>query len=250
MSDQDGSTARGEEGRSYALEDLSWEEIRDHLRSDPRLLFPVTALEQYGPHLPLGTGAFIVERLVADVSGATGVLRAPILSYGVNLPAQPPWPGTASLRRKTFHRTVNELVAAWEDGGVRQIVAVTFQTYEPHVDALLMAFTTRAKTTVVDLGSVVVHDILESPRVLDHAGEFATSLMLHLAPEKVRLRARVDVSVPAGKYRKYVRGRAPTPPREGTGVLGSPSLATAAKGERLWSRLRDALLSAVEAEHG
>jgi len=250
MSDQDRSTAPREERRSYALEELSWEEIRDHLRSDPRLLFPVTALEQYGPHLPLGTGAFIVERLVADVSQATGVLRAPILSYGVNLPAHPPWPGTASLRRKTLHRTVNELLASWEDGGVGHIIPVTFHMYEPHVDALLMAFTTRATTTVVDLGSVDVHDILETPRALDHAGEFATSLMLHLAPGKVRTPAMVDVSIPPGKYRKYVRGRAPTPPREGSGVLGRPTLATAKKGERLWQRLTEVLHSAVEMGRG
>ena len=46
------------------------------------------------------------------------------------------------MRRKTFHRTVNELLAAWEDGGVRHFIPVTFQLYEPHVDALLMAFTT------------------------------------------------------------------------------------------------------------
>jgi len=210
----------------------------------------VSALEQFGPHLPLGTGALIVERLVADISEVTGVLRAPPLSFGVNLPADPPWPGTASMRRKTFHRTVNELLAAWEDGGVRHFIPVTFQLYEPHVDALLMAFTTRAETTVVDLGAVEVGDILESPRALDHAGELSTSLMLHLAPERVRTEAMVDVPVPRGKYRRYLRGRAATPPRDGSGVLGSPTLASARKGAALWERFREALLSAVESQEG
>lgn len=210
----------------------------------------MSALEQFGPHLPLGTGALIVERLVADISEVTGVLRAPPLSFGVNLPADPPWPGTASLRRKTFHRTVNELLAAWEDGGVRHFIPVTFQLYEPHVDALLMAFTTRAQTTVVDLGAVEVGDILESPRALDHAGELSTSLMLHLAPERVRTEAMVDVPVPRGKYRRYLRGRAATPPRDGSGVLGSPTLASAGKGAALWERFREALLSAVESQEG
>jgi creatinine amidohydrolase len=251
MSDADRSTWRGPRpGLSCALDELSWKEIQEHLRTDARLLFPVSALEQFGPHLPLGTGALIVERLVADVSEETGVLRAPPLSFGVNLPADPPWPGTASLRRKTFHRTVNELLAAWEDGGVRHFIPVTFQLYEPHVDALLMAFTTRAQTTVVDLGAVDVGDLLESPRALDHAGELSTSLMLHLAPERVRTEAMVDVPVPRGKYRRYLRGRAATPPRDGSGVLGSPTLASAAKGAALWDRFREALLSAVESQEG
>lgn len=238
------------EGRSYALHDLSWNEARDHLSRDPRLLLPVAALEQHGPHLPLGTDALIVERLVTDVSEATRVLRAPLISYGVNLPADPPWPGTASLRRKTLHRMVNELLATWEDGGVRQFILVTSQRYEPHVDALLMAFTTRSATTVVDLRALDFHSILESAPELDHAGEFATSLMLHLAPEKVRSRAVEDAPVAREAYRRYVKGRAPTPPRDRSGVLGRPSLASPEKGALIWSGLVDAVRSAVDAAGG
>ena len=60
----------------------------------------------------------------------------------------------------------------------------------------------------------------------------------------------VDVPVPRGKYRRYLRGRAATPPRDGSGVLGSPTLASARKGAALWERFREALLSAVESQEG
>lgn len=242
-----GPSAGEEPGRSFALADLTWTEARDHLERDPRLLLPVFALQQYGPHLPLGTGGIITSRVVERVSTETGVLRAPPLSYGVNVPAPAPWPGTASLRRKTLLRSVNELLAAWEDGGVRQFILVTAQRYEPHVDALLMAFTIRSATTVVDLRSIDVRDLLETPPELDHAGEFDTSLLLHLAPEQVRREALADAPVPPEAYRRYVRGRAPTPPPGSTGVMGRPTLASARKGEQLLERLLEGVRSAVTA---
>lgn len=233
------------ESRSCALADLTWTEAREFLARDNRLILPVAALEQHGPHLPLGTGALITGRLVDDVSRETGVLRAPLLPYGINVPAPTPWAGSASLRRKTLLRAVNELLAAWEDGGVRHFIVVTAQRYEPHVDALLMAITTRALTTVVDLRAIDVHDIVDTPPELDHAGEFETSLLLHLAPDQVRRESMVDAPLPRDQYRKYVRGRAPTPPPGSSGVVGRPLLATAAKGEALWKRLREAVLQAV-----
>lgn len=234
-------------GPSRALADLTWTEVRDALARDARLLLPVATLEQHGPHLPLGTGALITGRLVHDVSEETGVLRAPLIPYGINVPSPEPRAGSASLRRKTLLRAVNELLAAWEDGGVRHFVVVTAQRYEPHVDALLMAITSEARTTVVDLRAIEVHDIVESPPELDHAGEFETSLLLHLAPDRVRRDRIVDAPLPPGRYRKYVRGRAPTPPTGSSGVVGRPSLATAAKGAALWGRLREAVLAAVAA---
>jgi creatinine amidohydrolase len=231
--------------RSCALADLTWTEVRESLARDDRLILPVATLEQHGPHLPLGTGALITERLVDDVSRETGVLRAPLVPYGINVRTAGPWAGSASLRRKTLLRTVNELLAAWEDGGVRHFIVVTAQRYEPHVDALLMAVTTRAVTTVVDLRSIDVRDIVETPPELDHAGEFETSLLLHLAPEQVRREAMADAPLPRDQYRKYVRGRAPTPPPGSSGVVGRPLLATPTKGEALWNRLREAVLQAV-----
>lgn len=234
-----------EEDRSCALAELTWTEVQARLARDPRLILPVGALEQHGPHLPLGTGTLITERLVDDVARETGVLRAPLLPYGINVPSATPWPGSASLRRKTLLRAVNELLAAWEDGGVRHFVVVTAQRYEPHVDALLMAVTTDALTTVVDLRAIDVHDIVETPPELDHGGEFDTSLLLHLAPEQVRREAMVDAPLHRDQYRKYVRGRAPTPPTGSTGVVGRPLLATAPKGRALWDRLREAVLQAV-----
>lgn len=233
--------------RSYALEDLTWREVGRHLARDSRLLFPVGALEQHGPHLPLGTNTFIAEALAREASEEAGVLRAPTLPYGVVMEDEGRFAGRAGLARKTLHRAVNELLALWEDHGVSEFVVVTAHRFEPHLDALLMALTSDSITTVIDLYRIDVSDLLDSPPHTEHAGELETSLMLHLAAERVREGATVDTPRDdAASARSYIRGGMPTPPPGSAGVVGRADLATAEKGHRVWQRYRAALRSVLD----
>lgn len=221
---------------SYALEDLSWPEVRELLDVDPRMLLPVGALDQHGPHLPLGTSSYLAERAVRDLSEAEGILRAPALRYGVDLPGADRYAGTAGISRKTLHRIVNQLLAAWEDHGVEELIIVSAHSYEPHLDALLMALTSEATTTVVDLRSIPVDDLLDGDPDEEHGGELETSLLLHLDPARVRTEAVEDFVPARDTLRKYVRSRAVTPPPGSRGAVGRPSRATAARGRAVYER--------------
>lgn len=232
-------------GGSYALENLTWREVGRILARDSRLLFPVGALEQHGAHLPLGTNTFIAETLAVDASEEHEVLLAPTLAYGVAMPNPGRFAGCTGVGRKTLHRAVNELFARWEDHGVSEFVVITAHRFEPHLDALLMALTSDSVTTVIDLYRIDVSDLLESPAHLEHAGELETSLMLHLAPERVR-KDEIDVTpASAGDARSYMRGGMPTPPAGSAGSVGRPDLATANKGGRIYERYRAALRSVL-----
>jgi creatinine amidohydrolase len=233
------------ERASYVLENLTWIEVGRILARDPRLIFPVGALEQHGPHLPLGSSTYIAERLARDVSEDLGILLAPTLPYGVTLHGRGRFAGTATLRRKTLHRVVNELLACWEDHGIAEIVVLTAYRYEPHLDALLMVLTASARTTVIDLYAIDVSDLLESPAEMEHGGEVETSLMLHLAPERVR-RNQIADFVPAGAdLRRTLRGRIPTPPVGSQGAVGRPTRASAEKGRLIYERYRLAVRTAL-----
>ena len=156
-----------------------------------------------------------------------------------------PYTGAAGLRRKTLHRSVNELLGQWEDDGVREFLIITAHRYEPHLEALLMALTRKAVSSIYDLYQVDVSDLLDGNPEHEHAGELETSLMLHLAPDLVRSDRMRDF-VPTGQLlRKYTRRRAPTPPMESGGTLGAPSQATAAKGAALFERYVTALCGTV-----
>lgn len=247
-----GPQTERENGRppSYALDQLTWREVSRHLARDPRLVFPVGALEQHGSHLPLGTNTYLSDQLARSLSEELGILRAPPLSYGVSMPAHRPFGGTSGLRRKTFHRAVNELLADWEDDGFREFIILTAHRYEPHLDALLMALTTESVTTVVDLYTIDVSDIVEVPPEAEHAGEVETSLLLHLAPERVRTGQVHDYVPDHDTLRKYVRGRVPTPPPESEGAVGRPSRASAEKGRLIFQRFLDGARRAVDESSG
>ncbi len=229
---------------SYALDQLTWPEAGRILAREPRLIFPVGALEQHGPHLPLGANVLVAERVATEVSQRLGVLRAPTFFYGVAVGGGP-FAGTAGLRRKTFHRAVNELLARWEDHGVTEFIIVTAHRFEPHLEALLMALTDTSLTTVYDLFQVDVSDLLEGDPEREHGGEMETSLLMHLAPERVRLEEARDFVPEARALRKYTRGRVPTPPPGSRGVLGHPSRATAEKGRAVFERLVETLTAVI-----
>lgn len=227
---------------SYALDELPWQEVGRALARDPRLLVPVGALEQHGPHLPLGANTLIAKHVARAVSQRTGILVAPTFSYGVTVGGGP-WAGTAGLRRKTFHRALNELLARWEDHGVQEFLVVTAHRYEPHVEALLLSLTAHSTTTVFDLHQIDVSDLLESDVALEHAGELETSLLLHLAPHLVRTSDSADFMPNPKALRRYIRGRVPTPPPESRGVVGRPTAGSAEKGEAVFTRWVDALVA-------
>lgn len=232
--------------RSYAIDQLPWPDVAEILQGDPRLVLPVGALEQHGPHLPVGTNIVIARYVAREVSERTGILRAPTLSYGVTVGGGP-YAGRAGLRRKTLHRVVNELLQMWEADGIRQFAIITAHRFEPHLEALLMTATGPSSTSVYDLYQIDVSDIIESDPELEHAGELETSLMLHLAPDLVRLDRARDFMPSGGALRRYTRRRVPKPPTNSRGVIGAPTLASAQKGERVFARYVEMLSAALRA---
>ncbi|MDZ7779342.1 MAG: creatininase family protein [Gemmatimonadota bacterium] len=230
---------------SWALDELTWPDIRDAIDRDPRLILPVGALEQHGPHLPLGTNSHIAVHVARALSERVGILRAPCFSYGA-IGDRGPYAGAVGLRRKTLHRAINELLGLWEDHGIAEFLIISAHRYEPHLEALLMALTSTAVSAVYDLYRVDVSDLLDGDPGVEHAGELETSLMLHLAPHLVHTDRIADFRPTDQALRRYTRRRAPTPPLESGGTLGAPSRGEANKGAAIFQRYVSALSAAME----
>jgi creatinine amidohydrolase len=230
---------------SLALDELSWIEVAAHLARDPRLLIPVGALEQHGPHLPLGANVLICRRIALDLSQRFDVLRAPTMYYGVNVRTDRGYAGTATLSHKTLHRVLNELLAAWETHGIREFILISAHRHEPHLDALATLITLQARVRVLSIWDVDIADLLERQPGPLHGCEAETSVMLHLYPELVRMERARDFELSPDAFERYIRGRLPAPPPGGAGVVGYPTAATALKGEAIYHRLVEAVARAV-----
>jgi creatinine amidohydrolase len=219
------------------LKELIPSEVAAILADDPRLIIPVGTCEQHGPHLPMGCDTVIVERLADDLSAEFGVLRAPTVEYGVNVETEHGFVGNGSVRKKTLHRMLNDLLASWEATGVREFILLTAHGHDPHQEALATVITSEARVRVVDIFGVDVHDLLEGQTEPMHGDEVDTSLMLYLAPQLVRVELAQDYMMSREELRRYRRGWLRVP-KGSPGSIGRPSLASATKGEALYDRIR------------
>jgi creatinine amidohydrolase len=228
--------------RPRRIKEMRPDEIAQIIETDARLIVPVGTCEQHGPHLPLGCDTIIVERLADDLSAEFGVLRAPTLEYGVNVSTELKYVGNASLRRKTLHRALNDLVDTWEATGINEFILLTAHEHDPHLEALATVITSGARVRAVDIFGMNLSDLLESQSEPMHGDEVDTSLILYLAPELVRMDLAQDYMMSRDELRRYRRGWLKIP-KGSPGCIGRPSLASAEKGrliyERIHSRVRE-----------
>ena len=221
------------------------DDVRAAIESDPRLIIPVGTCEQHGRHLPLGADTFIVEHLADDLSAEFGVCVAPTLEYGVNVATERGFPGNASLRKKTLHRMLNDLLNTWEMTGVLEFILLTAHEHDPHQEALATVITTKARVRVVDVFAIDFRELLEGQSEPMHGDEVDTSLMLYLAPNLVRMDLAEDYMMSRDELRRYRRGWLKVPESSRSGSIGRPTLATAAKGAAIYAHIREKIRAKV-----
>ena len=238
-------------GTPHRLKYMRPGDVAATMQRDPRLIIPVGTCEQHGPHLPLGSDSIIVERLSADLSAEFGVLVAPTIEYGVNVVTERGFAGNASLRKKTLHRMLNDLLDTWESTGVREFILLTAHEHDPHLEALSTLITSGARVRAADIFGVDLSDLLQGQSEPMHGDEVDTSLLLYMAPELVNMALAEDYMMSREELRRYRRGWLRVP-RESHGSIGRPSLATADKGralyERIYGRIRDRIFVAPPVE--
>lgn len=217
--------------------------VRAILARDPRLIVPVGTTEQHGPHLPIGTDTILIDRLADDLSAEFGVLRAPTVEYGVNAYTRAPYPGNASVRRKTLHRFMNDLVGSWEEGGIDEFIILTAHGHDPHQEALSTLRTRRATIRTVDIFAVRIEG--EDARLPIHGGALDTSLLLHVDGHLVNLEEAEDYVPPPSRTRAWRKLAHRSIPPESPGSVGRPTKSSAEAGERLYEFIYERIASRV-----
>src|SRR4029078_5488405 len=104
----------------------------------------------------------IVEHLADDLSAEFGVCIAPTLEDGVNVDTERGFPGNASLRKKTLHRMLTDLLDTWESTGVLEFILLPAHEHDPHQEALATVITTTARVRVRDILEIDVRYLLDA----------------------------------------------------------------------------------------
>lgn len=227
----------------------TWAEFRapDFGAVDPLrtvAILPVAAVEQHGPHLPVGTDLHIMEGMLARLRAACpddlDLRVLPIQAVGKS--NEHLWAkGTLTLTAETALRVWTELGLSVARAGVRKIAIVNSHGGNVDINSIvarelrIAAGMLAVKTSWFDHGLPEGAFSERERRFGIHGGDAETSLMLAFRPELVDMAQAADFASAAET--------APIPPVGPTalawiasdlnpaGVVGEAHLATAAKGE-------------------
>jgi len=229
--------------------EMRWKDFQAFDMSRAIAVLPVAAIEQHGPHLPVGVDTFINEgylaRAIARAPAALPVLFLPVQTIGKSN-EHIDFPGTLTLSAETTIRAWTEIGESVARAGCRKLVFAN--SHGGNVAAIdIVARDLRVRRNMLVVNSAWSRfgypDGLFGPKERAHgihAGDAETSLMLAFRPETVRRdEARDFVSAAIGMERDFTWLRATQPIGMGWmsqdlndfGAMGDASAATAQKGE-------------------
>jgi creatinine amidohydrolase len=203
-----GATARGQTPDTVFLEELTWTELHDLIKSGKTtIIVPIGGTEQNGPHMTLGKHNRRVHLLSEKIAHALGnALVAPVIAYvpegGVNPPTEHMrFPGTITVPQEAFEKVLESTARSFKLAGFRDIVFLGdhggYQRDEKAVAARLDREWAGGDVRAHALEEYYRASEAEFPQLLKskgyreeevgtHAGLADTSLMLAVDPTMVR----------------------------------------------------------------
>jgi creatinine amidohydrolase len=173
---------------------MRWPDFQQADMSRAIAVLPVAAVEQHGPHLPVGVDAAIAEgylkRAAERIPQDLPVLILPVQSVGVST-EHGEYPGTLTLTAETAIRAWTEIGDSVARTGCRKLIVMSSHGGNgPAIEAAALALRMRWRMLAIhaswrrlgypqDLFSAreIVHGV--------HGGDAETSLMLAFRPETV-----------------------------------------------------------------
>jgi len=237
---------------SRVVGELAFSEISELLRDTSILCLPLGAIEQHGPHLPLDTDVVVAEgltrRIVARWGDEFDLWQLPALPIGLS--REHDWaPGTLSLSIACFVALLRDLARSLTRAlPARNLVIVNGHGGNRGVLENLL-YELRGD---FGLNSCAIHPfdlarIESTPGAPDiHGGKSETSVMLALAPDRVRMKrlAAADSSHRPEAVEALIFDRGATWPWRSDnrglgqdGVIGDPRGASAELGRDIIERV-------------
>lgn len=239
----------------HNLADMSWQEAGERLKANPVVLVPFGTTEQNGAHNPLGTDAKLALYFARRVAESTDNCYLPVTPFGYSA-AFRNFPGTVWLSPETMRAVALDVLSSLLHHGVRRVIIVNNHgPNEPMIEHAVREIQDRYPDVLVPLIwpakvlRTMLDGIIPKDAKLGHGSEPTTSLMLAIDPNSVSpQRAVADSLEPIGNLK--IRNSWTAEHRgigvglytdidwvSATGTSGSPSGATAERGQEILDRL-------------
>lgn len=234
---------------------MTWPAV-DALDRKTPIVFPIAALEQHGHHMPLFTDSMLLGEVVRRVHAHCGdsVLFAPLMWLG-NSDHHIDYAGTLSAPPRVYLDMLHGLAENFLSYGFKRIVFLNghggndvparqavFELRQKHRqrrDLLLLA------ATYWSCGKAATNADGYVQGEMQHACEWETSMMLRLDDGLVGEYRSAPTVEPGTPFVPSYRGWT-TRDRSAIGHIGQPAAATVAKGEALFAKFADEVLSMLK----
>lgn len=213
-------------------------------KADALVIIPTGAIEQHGPHLPLGVDAILgqawLHHALAKLPPDAAVYVTPPVTFGKSN-EHTGFAGTLSLDAPTLRALLLALAGGLKALGFRQLAVLNTHGG----NSAVLVYTIREIQTVLGLRAGLLGGFHRPEQAAQesaygfHAGEWETALMLACAPELVRMdRAVCEYPAQLDDPGELRPENAPavfswmTRDVSQSGIMGNPTTATAAQGRR------------------
>jgi creatinine amidohydrolase/Fe(II)-dependent formamide hydrolase-like protein len=239
---------------SVYLEELTWTEVRDRLRSGTSTaIVPAGGTEQSGPQIVLGKHNVRARVLAGRVAASLGnALVAPVLAYVPEGSIDPPaghmrFAGTISIPETAFETTLEYAARSLRQHGFRDIVLIGdhggYQKSLVNVAARLNREWAKSPVRVHAIEDYYRAADIDYPAALRHLGLRDEEIGSHAGLADTSLSWAVDPRLVRAERLQGVR------PGADDGVRGDPRRASAERGQAgidlIVARTRDAIRKSV-----
>lgn len=98
-------------------------DVEERLQRSPKVIIPVGATEQHGPHAPFGTDSILATEVSVRLARRIEALVAPTLTYGVSGDHRG-YPGVPFVSAGTMTALVQDVVLSLAGSGFRELILV------------------------------------------------------------------------------------------------------------------------------
>lgn len=220
------------------LFEMTWTQV-EALPSSTPVVIPIAALEQHGPHMPVFTDTLLLGEIMRRLEERMSdrILFTPLMWLG-NSEHHLDFPGTMTAAPRTYLDMLKDMTRNMLTHGFRNIVLINGHggNVVPASQALFEVRQELRERNDMLLYSMTYWDAGDPPSGADfsqqrmaHAGEWETSMILHLHPHLVGDISNLQPITQKMPSEPAIRAWI-TKDRSAQGYIGDPAAATAEKG--------------------
>lgn len=240
----------------YILAEMTWPEAREAAGENRVAVIPVGTIEDHGCHLPLDTDVVLCTEVARRGCALVPehVVLVPSINHGFS-PHHMDFPGTISIDGETFTRYVMDVTRSLAHHGFQRMIILNGHgSNRPFLQTVARLTTVETPAFCVAVShwdlvplKEVATQLREGPvpGSMAHACELETSMYLAIRPELVQMDKAVDEVfrttsdyfwgdlISSGGRRSSAGWMEWWSALTASGALGTPTLASRAKGEQM-----------------